>query len=159
MRITDAKTEDWPRIWPFWHRIVASGDTYAWDPDTTESAARDLWMPPSARVFVVEDGDRVVGSAQLKPNYGGPAAHIANAGFMVDPEHAGRGIGRGLAEHVLDEARREGYRGMVFNAVVETNPALKLWLSLGFTVLGTVPGGFRHPEHGPVGLNIMYRDL
>lgn len=51
------------------------------------------------------------------------------------------------------------YRGMVFNAVVETNPAVKLWTSLGFTILGTVPDAYEHPRHGRVGLHIMYKAL
>ncbi|WP_432074817.1 N-acetyltransferase family protein [Streptomyces wuyuanensis] len=160
MLIREATAQDWERIWPFWRRIVSAGDSYAWDPDTSEPAARALWMAPSHRVFVVEDEDgALVASAYVRPNYGGPAAHIANAGFMVDPEQAGRGIGRRLAEYVIDRARRDGYAGMVFNAVVETNPARQLWEALGFRVLGTVPGAFRHPEHGPVGLNIMFREL
>ena len=53
----------------------------------------------------------------------------------------------------------DGYRSMVFNAVVETNPAVALWTSLGFTVLGTVPDAYEHARHGPVGLHIMYRAL
>jgi ribosomal protein S18 acetylase RimI-like enzyme len=116
-------------------------------------------MSPAARVFVVEDGDAIVASAYVKPNYGGPAGAVANAGFMVDPAQAGRGIGRRLAEHVLTEAARGGYRAMVFNAVVETNPAVGLWRSLGFTVLGTVPEAFDHPVHGRVGLHVMHRAL
>jgi len=160
MLIREAVSGDWPRIWPFWHRIVAAGETYAWDPGASEEAARALWTGPPKQVYVVEDdAGAVVGSAYVTPNYGGPAAHIANAGFMVDPDHAGRGVGRLLAEHVLAEARKAGYRGMVFNAVVETNPAVKLWTSLGFTILGTVPEAFDHPRHGPVGLHIMYRAL
>ncbi|MEU4658536.1 GNAT family N-acetyltransferase [Streptomyces sp. NPDC023723] len=160
MPIREATAGDWPRIWPFWHRVVAAGETYAWDPETAEEDARRLWMNPAKRVYVVEDASgAIVASAYLTPNYGGPAARVANAGFMVDPEHAGRGIGRALAEHVLAEARTRGYRGMVFNAVVETNPAVKLWTSLGFTVLGTVPAAFEHPRHGLVGLHIMYRAL
>ncbi|MFD7443755.1 GNAT family N-acetyltransferase [Streptomyces sp. NPDC059909] len=164
MQIRDARVDDWDRIWPLWHRIVSAGETYAWDPDTPEPAARALWMPPALgaanRVFVVEDADgTVVASAYVRPNYGGPAAHIANAGFMVDPDRTGRGIGRRLAEHVLEQARQDGYTGMIFNAVVETNPAIKLWESLGFRTLATVPGAFRHPVHGPVGLNIMFREL
>ncbi|NEA46992.1 GNAT family N-acetyltransferase [Streptomyces sp. SID10815] len=87
------------------------------------------------------------------------AARIANAGFMVDPERTGEGAGRALAEHVLAAAAADGYRGMVFNAVVETNPAVVLWTSLGFTVLGTVPRAHEHPRHGPVGLHIMYKAL
>ncbi|MXM64442.1 GNAT family N-acetyltransferase [Streptomyces sp. HUCO-GS316] len=160
MLIREAAAGDWPRIWPFWHRIVAAGETYAWDRDTSEEAARSLWMSPEKRVFVVEDETgAVVASAYVTPNYGGPAARIANAGFMVDPDQAGRGIGRALAEHILAAAAADGYRGMVFNAVVETNPAVGLWTSLGFTVLGTVPAAFDHPRHGPVGLHIMYRAL
>jgi ribosomal protein S18 acetylase RimI-like enzyme len=78
---------------------------------------------------------------------------------MVDPDRAGRGVGRALAEHVLTVARAAGYRGMVFNAVVETNPAVRLWESLGFTILGTVPEAYEHPRFGRVGLHIMYRAL
>ncbi|MFE6287278.1 GNAT family N-acetyltransferase [Streptomyces sp. NPDC057877] len=160
MQIREATDDDWPHIWPFWHRIVAAAETYAWDPDTSETAARALWMNPAKRVYVAEDATgAVVGSAYLTSNYGGPAAHIANAGFMVDPEQGGRGIGRALAEHVLAEAKARGYRGMVFNAVVETNPAVGLWKSLGFTVLATVPEAYDHPRHGLVGLHVMHRAL
>jgi L-amino acid N-acyltransferase YncA len=117
-------------------------------------------MSPAKRVYVaVDETGAVVGSAYVTPNYGGPAARIANAGFMVDPDRAGRGVGRALAEHVLAAARAEGYRGMVFNAVVETNPAVALWTSLGFEILGTVPEAYEHPRHGLVGLHIMYRAL
>lgn len=160
MLIREAVADDWPRIWPFWHRIVAEGETYAWDPDTSEEAARALWMNPAKRVHVVEgETGAIVASAYVTPNYGGPAARIANAGFMVDPDRGGRGYGRALAEHILAAAAADGYRGMVFNAVVETNPAVKLWTSLGFTILGTVPEAFEHPRHGRVGLHIMYKAL
>jgi L-amino acid N-acyltransferase YncA len=157
--IRDAQPADWPRIWPFLHRIVAAGETYTWDPATPEETARELWMSPVARVFVVEEDNRLLASAFVKPNYGGAGRHVANAGFMVDPGHAGRGIGRRLAEHVLAEARRDGYLAMVFNAVVEINPALGLWRSLGFEVIGTIPEAFRHPVAGLVGLHVMYRKL
>lgn len=94
-------------------------------------------------MFVAEGGDQIVASAYLKPNYGGRTAHVANAGFMVDPACTGRGVGRRLAAHVIDEARRDGYRSMVFNAVVETNLTVVLWRSLGFAVVGTIPRGVR----------------
>ena len=159
----DATPEDWPAIWPFWHRIVAAGDTYTVPPDIDEATARRRWMkPPPARVFVAVDDatGAITGTAQLAPNQTGPGDHVANAGFMVDPAVAGRGIGRGLATHVLDQAKQQGYEAMQFNAVVETNTAaVNLWRSLGFEILATVPAAFRHPVHGRVGLHVMHRAL
>ncbi|MGH3993527.1 MAG: GNAT family N-acetyltransferase, partial [Pseudonocardiaceae bacterium] len=117
MRLRRATSEDWPRIWPIWHRVVAAGDTYMWLPGTDEPTARALWMqPPPAVVYVAEAAGTVTGTAVLKPNHTGLGDHVANASFMVDPDRAGRGIGRRLAEHVLAEARAAGYRAMQFNA-------------------------------------------
>lgn len=63
-----------------------------------------------------------------------------------------------LGEHVLEWAKREGYRAMQFNAVVETNTgAVALWRSLGFEIVATLEEGFQHPKHGYVGLHIMYQ--
>ncbi len=77
--------------------------------------------PPGRTVVAVDDQGAVVGIATVRPNHGGPAAHIANASFLVNPEHSGRGIGRALGTHILDRARADGYRAMQFNAVVDTN--------------------------------------
>ena len=69
-------------------------------------------------------------------------------------------MGRALVVDSLRWARACGFRGMQFNAVAQTNTyALGLYETLGFTVLGTVPGGFRHPLHGDVGLHVMVRPL
>ena len=45
---------------------------------------------------------------------------------------------------------------MQFNAVVETNPAVAMYERMGFEIIGTVPGAFRHPRLGPVGLHVMF---
>jgi L-amino acid N-acyltransferase YncA len=160
--IREATPDDWPAIWRFMRPIVAAGETFSWDQDISEAAARSAWMnEPPGRTFVAVGGDgTVLGTAEMGPNHGGPGAHVATAGFMVDAQHSGRGVGRRLGEHVLQQARADGYRAMQFNAVVETNhPAVGLWRSLGFEVLTTIPGAFRHPAHGDVGLHIMYRPL
>jgi ribosomal protein S18 acetylase RimI-like enzyme len=162
MRIRDATPDDWPAIWAFLRRIIAAGDTFTWDPDTDEERARATWLhgPPGRTLVAVDDDGTVLGTVELHPNHRGPGAHVANAGFMVAPEHAGRGVGRAMCEHVIEQARADGYRAIQFNAVAETNTrAVALYRSLGFTVLATVPEAFRHPVEGYVGLHIMHRRL
>jgi ribosomal protein S18 acetylase RimI-like enzyme len=79
---------------------------------------------------------------------------------MVDPSVAGRGVGRRLAEAVLERARAAGYEAMQFNAVVATNErAVRLWRSLGFEEVGRVPRAFRHATDGVVDLLLMHRRL
>ncbi|MEV1147121.1 GNAT family N-acetyltransferase [Micromonospora sp. NPDC049799] len=162
MEIREASPADWPRIWPFLREIVAAGETYTWPRDVGEEHARTLWMvPPPGRTVVAVDADgTVLGSAKLTPNQLGPGDHVANASFMVDPAAGRRGVGRALGAYVLERARADGYRAMQFNAVVATNtPAVALWRSLGFTVVGRVPEGFRHPTQGYVDLLVMHRQL
>ena len=51
-----------------------------------------------------------------------------------------------------------GYRAMQFNCVVSTNEgAVRLWRDMGFAVVGTVPGAFRHPTRGDVDTYVMHR--
>ena len=158
--IRDARPEDWAGIWPFFRQIVAAGETYTWPRDMSEHDARAAWFPSPGRTVVASVAGTVVGTAKTQPNQAGPGAHVANASFMVDPAYGGRGIGRALGEHVLAGARADGYRAMQFNAVVASNAgAVRLWSSLGFTVVGTVPAAFDHPRLGPVPLLIMYRTL
>jgi len=160
MEIRIAEAGDWPAIWPIWHEVVAAGQTYTWAPDTGEEAARALWMPPApAETWVAGDPD-IIGTALLKPNQPGLGDHVANAGFMVAPGAAGRGVGRALAVRIVDRARELGYHAMQFNAVVSSNTrAVGLWQALGFEIIGTAPDAFRHAELGLVDLHIMYRTL
>lgn len=161
MLIRAATDADWPAIYPFFDAIVSAGTTYAYPEGLSSEEAKALWMPgPPSRTVVAVKDDVVVGSATMGPNRPGRGAHIATASFMVDPATHDRGIGRALGEHTLAWAREQGYRGVQFNAVVETNhAAVHLWQSLGFAIIGTVPGAFNHRDDGYVGLHVMFRTL
>jgi L-amino acid N-acyltransferase YncA len=161
MNIRDARDEDWPSFYPIFTAILAAGETYAYPPGLSSDEARALWMEKSpTRVIVAVDDGRIVGSAKAGPNRPGRGAHVATASFMVDPNARGRGVGRALGLEVLSWARREGYAAMQFNAVVETNTsAVRLWQSLGFEILTTVPEAFDSASRGLVGLHIMYQKL
>jgi L-amino acid N-acyltransferase YncA len=162
MMIREASQEDWPAIWPFFHAIVAAGETFTYPPDLGEEQGRQWWLLPAPDRTVVAVGDdgAVLGTAKMNTNHRGNGSHIASASYMVDPRHSGRGVGRALCTYTIDWARAAGFRAIQFNAVVETNTAaVRLYRSLGFTVVGTLPEGFRHPVHGYVGLHIMHLAL
>jgi L-amino acid N-acyltransferase YncA len=159
--IRRATAGDWPQIWPIFDATVRAAETYAYPEDLTPESARDLWMErPPGQTVVLEDDRSILGTAKMGPNRPGPGNHIGTASFMVAPETRGRGVGRALAEHVVQWHRDEGYRGIQFNAVVETNvAAVRLWQALGFEIVGTVPGAFRSPSQGYVGLHVMFLSL
>ncbi|MDQ1741126.1 MAG: hypothetical protein QOE53_2778 [Pseudonocardiales bacterium] len=155
---------DWPLIWPFWRQIVAAGDTYCYDPAMGYEAGRQLWFgSPPDQVWLAGDGPEpagTLGSYRLGPNKAGPGSHIGTASYMVSEAARGRGVGRAMVLHSLEQAGAAGYRGLQFNAVAASNGyAITLYLDLGFTVIGTVPGGFCHPEQGFVDLLIMFHEL
>jgi L-amino acid N-acyltransferase YncA len=161
-RIREATDEDWQQIWPIFRAICAEGETYVYPFEPTEDEGRATWMeqPPGLTVVAVDDDGRVLGTAKMGPNRTGPGAHVATASYMVDAAAAGRGIGRALGEYTKTWAREQGYRGMQFNAVVESNArAVHLWQAIGFEIVGTVPEAFKSPTHGYVGLHVMYQKL
>jgi L-amino acid N-acyltransferase YncA len=160
-RIRTAVEGDWRQIWPFFAAIVAAGETYAYPDDLTSEQGRELWMePPPGLTVVLEEEGQILGTAKMGPNRPGRGDHIGTASFLVDPVAGGCGLGRALATYVIDWHREQGYAGIQFNAVVETNrAAVHLWQALGFQVVGTVPGAFRSAAHGRVGLHVMYLPL
>ena len=79
---------------------------------------------------------------------------------MVHPSTHGHGVGRRMGERCLKEARRSGYLAMQFNFVVSTNTAgVALWKKLGFAIVGTLPGAFKHSTLGYVDAYVMHRTL
>ena len=159
--IREMTAADWPQVWEFFAEIVAAGETYAYPEDLSSEQARELWtMRPPGRTVVWEGPDGVLGSATMGPNRPGRGRHVGTASFMVSPRARGRGVGRALAEHVVAWHRAQGYRAIQFNAVVETNTgAVRLWQSLGFEIVGTVPEAFESRAHGLVGLHVMHLAL
>jgi L-amino acid N-acyltransferase YncA len=158
--IRTACNSDHDPIWEIFRRVVATADTYVFAPDTPRHEAMAYWFAPGTHTYVCERNQRVAGTFILKPNQPGLGSHVANAAFMVSPDARGSGVGRAMGEHCLAEARRLGFRAMQFNFVVSTNVhAVRLWESLGFKIVGTLPGAFRHPSQGYVDAYVMFRDL
>jgi GNAT superfamily N-acetyltransferase len=160
MIIRAANPADAPAIWRIFLAVVAPGDTYSFASDTAEADAVAYFLGPGITTFAADEDGRVIGMYKLIPNQAGRGSHVANASFMVDPDAQGRGAGRALGEHCLEEARRQGYDAMQFNFVVSTNTAaINLWKTLGFAIVGTLPRAFRHASLGDVDAYVMHRFL
>lgn len=65
-----------------------------------------------------------------------------------------------MCAHSLARARERGFRAMQFNFVIASNErAVRLWQSLGFAIVGRLPGAFQHPRLGYVDALVMVREL
>jgi len=160
MVIRPAVEGDFESMWRIFKDVVASGDTYVFAADTPREDARAYWFGPGIHTFVAEADGQVAGMYKIVANYRDRGSHVANASFMVAPAASGKGVGRALGVDCLREARRLGFRAMQFNFVVSTNAAaVALWRSLGFEIVGTLPGAFAHRDLGFVDAYVMFRSL
>ena len=160
MNIRPATDLDRDAVWRIFQATIAPGEVFVYDPNTPREEAIAYWFAKGTRTYVAEQNGKIVGSYILRANRPGLGDHVSNAGFMVDPAARRLGVGRAMGEHALAEARRLGYRAMQFNFVISTNEsALRLWQSLGFRIVGTLPGAFRHARKGFVDAHVMFRSL
>ncbi|MEO8684304.1 MAG: N-acetyltransferase [Devosia sp.] len=140
--------------------VLRAGETYAIARDLTDDQALAYWFAPGHEVFVAETDERILGTYYLMANQAGGGAHVANCGYMTAPAAQGKGIARAMCLHSLNRATERDFRAMQFNHVVSTNTrAVALWQSLGFAIVGTLPGAFRHPQHGYVDSYVLFKTL
>lgn len=156
--ITD---DDFAAFWPTFQAVVAAQETYAFDPNISFEAAKQLWCKtPNVSVVAKDEHGQVLGAYYLKTNAAGPGDHICNCGYMVTPTARGKGVARAMCEHSQKQATELGFQAMQYNAVVATNEiAVSLWQKLGFRIVGTVPNAYRHARFGFVDAHIMYKAL
>ena len=128
-----------------WNEVVLSADAFPQLDCLDKNNAADFFASQSC-CGVCEDDETgtVVGLYILHPNNVGRCGHIANASYAVKGTARGGHIGEALVKDSLAQAKALGFRIMQFNAVVAFNThARHLYERLGFTQLGTIPGGFR----------------
>lgn len=160
LQIRPLQRTEFHKIWPMFHAIISAGKTYSYDPATTREQGEAIWFSTEKTPFIAEVDGVPVGTFYLRPNQLGLGNHVANGGFMVAPEHVGKGYGKEMGARMVEEARKAGYHGMQFNFVVEGNDhSLNIWKKLGFEIVGKVPDAFRHSEKGLTAVNILYKKL
>ncbi len=160
LEIRKIHKEDKSVVWEIIKSVIATGDTYLFYPNTSREKMLNYWFAADKKTYVALSEDKIVGTFFIKDNQPDLGSHICNAGYMVSSEAKGKGIGRKMAEFSLREARHLGYTAMQFNFVVKSNSiAVRLWLALGFEIIGEIPEAFQHAENGLTNALIMYRKL
>ncbi len=151
---------DHDAIWAILKPVIRAGETLAVPRDLTRQDALTLWLSPDRTVRVLEEDGAVLGVFYIRANQSGGGAHVANAGYVVAQDAGGRGVARRMCAASLELAREMGFSAMQFNSVVASNVrAVGLWRSMGFEVVGTLPGAFAHPVLGFVDALVMWRGL
>lgn len=142
-----------------WNQVVNEQNSFPQNqPFTFEEA--DEFFKSQTRIACLFEGDEMLGIYILHPNNAGNCGHIANCSYGVAKSARGRGLGRLLVEDSIEEAKKAGFRGIQFNAVVSTNySAIKLYQKLGFKIFATVPGGYKMSDGTYTDTYIMFKNL
>lgn len=143
MIIREYGPEDIGAMIRIWNEVVEEGIAFPQEECLTIETGAAFFASQSF-TGVAEDDGKIVGLYILHPNNVGRCSHICNASYAVASDVRGKHIGEKLVMDCLKKGRELGFRVLQFNAVVESNThARNLYERLGFTQLGTIPGGFR----------------
>jgi len=90
------------------------------------------WEPPEAghdpNTLVVERDGRPIGTVRLIPEQQRAGVY----GFVIHPDHQGRGIGRDVLHRLCRTARAGGATSVHLEVATDNDRALNLYTSLGF---------------------------
>ena len=143
MKVRQYTEKDLPEIIRIWNEVVEEGIAFPQEELLDMESGRDFFSGQSYTAVAEENG-QILGLYILHPNNVGRCGHICNASYAVSKDSRGKHIGEQLVLDCLKKGKELGFRVLQFNAVVESNiHARHLYERLGFSQLGTIPGGFR----------------
>ena len=143
MNVRKYTEKDLPKIIRIWNEVVEDGIAFPQE-ELLDMESGSAFFSGQSYTGVAEENGRILGLYILHPNNVGRCGHICNASYAVSKESRGLHIGEQLVLDCLKMGKELGFRVLQFNAVVESNShARHLYERLGFSQLGTIPGGFR----------------
>ncbi|MBR6801758.1 MAG: GNAT family N-acetyltransferase [Eubacteriaceae bacterium] len=151
---------DIPRMVEIWNEVIEDGIAFPQEEFLTIEEAKEFFAAQDYTAVAKDEEGTVYGLYILHPNNVGRCGHLANTSYAVDSRLRGNGAGRKLVMDSLRMGKECGFRILQFNAVVKTNlPARKIYESLGFNHIGTIPGGFRMKDGHFEDICLYYYEL
>ena len=128
-----------------WNEVVEEGNAFPQEELLNDITGSEFFASQTySAVAEDENTHTIYGLYILHPNNVGRCGHICNASYAVSSGSRGQHIGKMLVLDCLQQAKNHAFKILQFNAVVENNTyARRLYESLGFVQLGTIPNGFR----------------
>lgn len=159
VHVREYDSADLGEMLSIWNNVVTEGISFPQEEPMSRSQAESFFAEQSYAAVAEENGE-ILGLYILHPNNIGRCGHIANASYAVKTGQRGKHIGEHLVKHSLATAAALSFKILQFNAVVATNKsAIHLYKKLGFTVLGTIPGGFKMPDNTFEDILLFYISL
>jgi putative acetyltransferase len=107
------------------------------------------YVPPSGRLFLAVENDLVAGCVAVR-KIGADMCEMKR--LYVRPAFRGQGLGRTLAEKIIEAAREIGYARMRLDTLPRRmDPAIAMYRSLGFK---TIEPYYNNPIEGVVFLEL-----
>ena len=156
--VREFRSEDTKDAIAIWNEVVDQGKAF---PQLEDLGVEEAFFKEQSYTGIaVNENDEIVGLYILHPNNIGRCGHICNASYAVKSTVRGQGVGKAIVTDCLGKAKEIGFRVIQFNAVVKSNTtALKLYQKLGFTQLGTIPGGFLNKDGVYEDIIVHYKEL
>lgn len=142
-----------------WNDIIEEGVAFPGEELYTPEEFEKMLFEQSTVTCMFYD-DRYAGYYIIHPNNIGRCSHVANASYCIDRSARGAGGFSQLVKNSLVEATDLGFKGMQFNAVVASNlAAIHTYQKNDFSIIGTIPKGFRLKDQTFSDMYVMYRAL
>ncbi len=93
---------------------------------------RSVRRHPDAAVYVIVDGEVIVGRLSLARDPHPASHHVADLGLMVASSHRRRGLGRALLDQAVAWARAADVHKLELHVFPWNEPAIALYESFGF---------------------------
>lgn len=131
-----ATEQDLPTIVAIYNSVIP-GRMVTADTEPVSVESRRAWYhnhnPQKRPLYIISDGDTIIGWVSLESFYGRPAYnHTAEVSIYLDEAARGKGYGKEILKTIIDQAPALGVKSLLGYIFAHNEPSLKLFKSFGF---------------------------